>query len=139
MSKERAIYITKADYNRLLDLIHQFQSRQIEASHHLEQLEGELRRAHIVPPQKIAPDVITMNSKIRLKDMDTGEILDYQLVYPQDADPESGRISVLAPVGTALLGFRKGDDILWEVPSGQRHLHVQEVLYQPEAAGDFTL
>jgi regulator of nucleoside diphosphate kinase len=139
MANQRAIYITKLDYERLTDLIHQFQGRQIEAPKHLEQLEAELKRAKIVSPKKIAPDVITMNSTIRLKDTDTGEVFDYRLVYPQEADPENGRISVLAPIGTALLGFRVGDDIQWDVPAGRRHLHVQEVLFQPEATGDFTL
>jgi regulator of nucleoside diphosphate kinase len=139
MANQRAIYITKLDYERLTDLIRQFQSRQIEAPKHLEQLEAELKRAKIVSPKKIAPDVITMNSTIRLKDTDSGEVFDYHLVYPQEADPENGRISVLAPIGTALLGFRVGDDIQWDVPAGQRHLHVQEVLFQPEATGDFTL
>ncbi|MBP8605340.1 MAG: nucleoside diphosphate kinase regulator [Phycisphaerae bacterium] len=139
MARQRAIYITKSDYERLTNLISQYQSRQMEAPKHLEELEAELKRAHIVSPMKIAPDVITMNSTIRLKDIDTEEVFDYRLVYPQDADPEKGWISVLAPIGTALLGFSAGDDIQWEVPAGQRHLHVQEVLYQPEAAGDYTL
>lgn len=88
MANQRAIYITKLDYERLTDLIHQFQGRQIEAPKHLEQLEAELKRAKIVSPKKIAPDVITMNSTIRLKDTDTGEVFDYRLVYPQEADPE---------------------------------------------------
>lgn len=137
--RQRTIYITKLDYERLTDLIKQYKSRHIEAHKHLEQLEMELNRARIVAPGKIAPDVITMNSTSRLKDTDTQEIFEYRLVYPQDADPENGRISVLAPVGTALLGFRVGDDIHWDVPAGQRHLHVEEVLYQPEAMGDFSI
>jgi regulator of nucleoside diphosphate kinase len=139
MAKQRAIQITKSDYERLTDLIHQYQKGQAEAPKHLEQLEAELKRARIVSSTKIAPDVITMNSTIRLKDMDTDEVFDYRLVYPQDADPETGRISILAPIGTALLGFRVGDNIQWEVPAGQRNLHVEEVLYQPEATGDYTL
>lgn len=137
--KQRAIQITKSDYERLKDLIYQYKSRQAESPRHLDELEAELERAKIVPPKKIAPDVITMNSTIRLKDTDTQEVFDYRLVYPQDADPEQGNISILAPIGTALLGFRVGDDIQWEVPAGVRHLHVQEVLYQPEATGDYTL
>lgn len=137
--KQRTIYITKSDHERLTNLINQYKSLQMEAPRHLEQLQAELGRGRIVAPKKITPDVITMNSMVRLKDIDTREVFEYRLVYPQDADPEKGRISVLAPIGTALLGFRVGDDIQWDVPAGQRHLHVEEVLYQPEAMGDYTL
>lgn len=139
MAKQRAIHITKLDYERLTNLIAECKSRQSEAPKHLEQLEAELKRAKIVTPEKIAPDIITMNSTIRLKDTDSGEVFDYRLVYPQEADPEKGWISVLAPIGCALLGFRVGDEIKWDVPAGRRHLHVLEVLFQPEATGDYTL
>jgi regulator of nucleoside diphosphate kinase len=139
MAKQRSIQITQLDYDRLTELIHDFKSRQIESPKHLEQLEDELKRAKVVSPKKVSADVITMNSTIRLKDMDSGEVFDYRLVYPQDADPENGWISILAPIGTALIGFKVGYEINWEVPAGQRHLYVQEVLYQPEATGDFTL
>lgn len=139
MAKRRTIYITKSDYERLTTLISQHKSRQIKDQKHLEELEAELERAKIVEPKRIAPDVITMNTTVRLKDTDTGDVFEYRLVYPQDADPENGRISVLAPIGTALIGFRVGDLIDWKVPAGLRHLHVEEVLYQPEAMGDYTL
>jgi regulator of nucleoside diphosphate kinase len=139
MAKQRSIQITQLDYDRLTELITEYKSRHIESSKHLQQLEDELKRGKIVSPKKISADVITMNSTIRLKDMDSGEMFDYRLVYPQDADPENGQISILAPIGTALIGFRVGDDIYWQVPAGQRHLYIEQVIYQPEAAGDFTL
>jgi len=139
MAKQRSIQITQLDYDRLTELINGYKSRHMESPKHLEQLEEELKRAKIVAPKKIPADVITMNSTIRLKDMESGEVFNYRLVYPQDADPENDCISVLAPIGTALIGFRVGDEIHWDVPAGQRHLFVQEVLFQPEATGDFTL
>ena len=76
-----------------------------------------------------------MNSVVRLRDLDSGETEEYELVYPADADMAHNRISVLAPIGTAILGYRLGDVIEWPVPAGLRRLRVEEVLYQPERAG----
>jgi regulator of nucleoside diphosphate kinase len=80
-----------------------------------------------------------MRSKVRLRDLDTGEEMVYTLVFPSEANFDEGKISVLAPVGTAMLGYRVGSLIEWEVPSGRRRLKVEELLYQPEAAGDYNL
>ena len=78
-------------------------------------------------------------STVRLKDLDSSKELIYSLVFPKEADVDKGKISVLAPVGTAMIGYRVGDIIEWEVPSGLRRLKVEEVLYQPEASGDYHL
>lgn len=75
-----------------------------------------------------------MNSKVRLRDLDTEETETYTLVYPDKADASDGRISVLAPVGTAIIGYQVGDTIDWPVPAGLRRLKVEAVLYQPERA-----
>lgn len=100
---------------------------------------GELDRAEVVPAEQVAPDVVTMNSRVRLLDLADGSHHEYTLVYPGAADFAAGRISVLAPVGTALLGYRVGDEIAWPVPGGERRLRIEEVLYQPEASGEFHL
>lgn len=84
--------------------------------------------------EDVPPDVITMNSTARLRDLDTDEVFDYTLVYPRDA--EAQRISILAPVGSALLGYRIGDVIEWPIPAGTIRLKVEQVMYQPERAGD---
>jgi len=83
--------------------------------------------------------VVTMNSKVILRDLDISEEMNYCLVFPKDADIASGAISVLAPVGTAILGYREGDIVEWPVPSGKRRIRIEKILYQPEAAGDFHL
>ena len=106
---------------------------------YLEKLEGELNRSKVVKSKEIPTDVITMNSKVRLKDLDTREEMIYWLVFPDDANPDQNKISILAPIGTALIGYRVGDVIEWKVPVGLRKLKVLEVLYQPEAAGDYHL
>jgi regulator of nucleoside diphosphate kinase len=80
-----------------------------------------------------------MRSKARLRDLDTGREMVYSLVFPDDADSNKGKISILAPVGTAMIGYGTGDIIEWKVPAGLRTLKVDAVLYQPEASGDYHL
>ena len=79
-------------------------------------------------------DVVTLNSTVRVIDLESSEATDYTIVMPGEANYEAGRISVLAPLGTALLGYRVGDEIEWDVPRGIRRLRIDAVLFQPEAA-----
>ncbi len=137
--KRGQICITKQDRERLEALLASPDVTRDHDRQDLQDLRGELARAKIVAPAAIPPDVVTMNSKVVLRDLDTDEATTYRLVFPRDANVDAGAISILAPVGTAILGFRKGDVIEWRVPSGTRRLRVEEVLYQPEAAGDFHL
>ncbi len=80
-----------------------------------------------------------MNSKVALSDIDTSEEMTYTIVFPKDANIDEGKISVLAPMGTAMLGYRVGDIIEWQVPAGKRRIKIEKILYQPEASGDFHL
>ena len=98
-----------------------------------------MERAEVVAPRDVPTDAVTMNSTVRLRDLGSGKELTYTLVFPNEADVDQGKISILAPIGTAMIGYREGDVIEWEVPSGLRRLKVEEVLYQPEAAGDYHL
>jgi regulator of nucleoside diphosphate kinase len=102
-------------------------------------LEKELSRAEVVAPKDVPADVVTMNSKVSLRDLDTGDEMDITLVFPKDADITQDKVSVLAPIGTAMLGYRVGDVVEWTVPDGVRRLHIEKVLYQPEASGDLHL
>lgn len=140
MVKEVTICITEVDRQRLEKLIEIAGERDQLANHqYLHKLEHELDRAETVAPEAVPANVITMRSKVRLKDMNTGEEMVFTLVFPSEANFDEGKISVLAPVGTAMLGYRVGDCIEWQVPSGLRRLKVAELLYQPEAAGEFNL
>ena len=140
ITKETIIYITEIDLDRLTKLIDRNgNSRRNWNQPYLTRLEGELERAEVVAPQDIPTDAITMHSTVRLRDLGSGKELTYSLVFPNEADVDQGRISVLAPIGTAMIGYRVGDVIEWEVPSGMRKLKVEEILYQPEAAGDYHL
>jgi len=136
---DKNIHITELDRQRLIDLIIQARSGEYRGSIYLEKLRDELDRAQIVIPQKIPSDVITMNSKVVLTDLDSSEEETYTLVYPEHANMAEGKISILAPIGTAMLGYRVGDVFEWEVPAGRRRLKVTKIIYQPEAAGDYEL
>lgn len=136
---ERTIYITDYDMTRLQKLIAEAKQLDRRGNEYLESLEAELTRAVLVAPTAIPANVVTMNSKVCLVDLDTQEEMVYTLVFPGDADLAQGKISVLAPIGTAMLGYRVGDTFAWKIPDGTARLQVKEVLYQPEASGDFHL
>jgi regulator of nucleoside diphosphate kinase len=136
---DKSIYITDQDRRRLLDLIMDAQSGSYRGSVYLEKLRGELDRAQVMAPQQIPADIITMNSQVVLIDLDTQEEETYTLVYPENANTSEGKVSILAPVGTAMLGYRVGDVFEWEVPAGKRHLKVKKILFQPEADGNYEL
>lgn len=101
------------------------------------ELQAELDRADVVEPQAIPPTVVTMNSTVRFAIAETGKEFCLTLVYPRDMDGSADRISILAPVGAALLGLSVGDELTWPGPGGKTMtVRVQEVVYQPERAGE---
>jgi len=135
----RDIWVTDFDLERLRKLLEGTRLWSSRDREHLQRLEEELDQAHVVTATDIPPDVVTMNAQLRLRDLDSGKEMVFTLVFPSDADAEQNRISVLAPLGTAVLGFRRGDAFEWRMPGRVRRLKVEEVLYQPEAAGDYHL
>ena len=137
--KKRTLYITAFDRERLMKLIKDNVNFNNPDKNYLKELEKELDRGKIVEPKNIPKNVITMNSIVRLKDLDTEEEMAYTLVFPDIANIGENKISVLAPIGTALIGYKVEDIIEWKVPAGLRKLKVEEILYQPEAAGDYHL
>jgi regulator of nucleoside diphosphate kinase len=131
MTELPQIYLTQDDMDRLLQLIDAYPGKRFE------RLEAELLRAHVVAQYEIPEDVVTMNSRVVFENEDTGERREVTLVYPGSADIDAGKISVLVPVGTALLGLRVGQSIDWELPGGEmRRYRIAAVPYQPEAAGE---
>ena len=135
----RNIIIISEDYRRLEHLLASEFAEAIGAKSYLVDLRSELQRAVIVDSDEVPYDVITMNSTVRLRDLDTGEVETYTLVYPGQADIAANKLSILAPIGTAILGYRVGDVVRWRVPSGERRLQIEEVLYQPEREGALHL
>jgi regulator of nucleoside diphosphate kinase len=137
VSENRTLFLTRSDVERLTRLIEiHGGGREAETCAALEE---EIGRARVVEPAAVPADVVTMNSRVSFEDVDTGERLEMTLVYPHDADVDHGRVSVLAPVGSALLGLSVGQSVEWPVPGGKRRLRVEAVTYQPEAAGRFDL
>ena len=136
-SKDNLV-ISSFDKQRLMRLLKSGETA-AEQREELEDLAREIERGTEVRPQEIPPDVVTMNSTVRVTDVDSGSTYTYTIVFPADADYEKGKISILAPLGTALLGFRVGDTVDWNMPRGVRRLRIEEIIYQPEAAGDFHL
>jgi regulator of nucleoside diphosphate kinase len=135
--RRRSIFITSFDLKRLQNLLSDLDGSVDVMADNLEGLKKELNRAVPVAPKEVPPDVITMNSTVRLEDCDSGETMVYTLVFPHESRIEDNKISVLAPIGTAMLGYRVGDVFEWNVPAGKRRIRIREVLYQPEAWGDF--
>jgi regulator of nucleoside diphosphate kinase len=131
------IVITSVDFERLQNVLdaHPFERDQRA----IDYLDAELSRARVVPPWEIAANVVTMNSRFRYAEQATGESRTVTLVYPSKADMGRGWLSVLAPVGCALLGLTVGQRIEWPLPNGTlRSFGISEILFQPEAAGEYA-
>jgi regulator of nucleoside diphosphate kinase len=137
MATTRKIYLTKQDMERLQSLVELSSGRDRPFA---DALEEELGRAIVMPQKKIPPDVVTMNSRVVVEDEKTGAKREITLVFPHASNAEAGKVSVLAPVGAAVLGLKVGESIEWPLP-GKRttRLRIVSVEYQPEASGDFHL
>jgi len=134
--KTGEIYITGYDMERLRALIEIYGG---DDTPYLDRLEEELDRAMIVDPKDIPADVVTMNSVVRIKDLDTGEEKSFALVFPNKTGIGEKSVSVLAPIGTALIGCREGDSIDWDVPGGTKRIQIVQIVYQPERIGNYDL
>ncbi|OTA19276.1 nucleoside diphosphate kinase regulator [Xenorhabdus beddingii] len=133
--KKPKIIINELDAERLDSLLEQpaFANTSIADA-----LNEELDRADIVAPVDIPADVVTMNSEIRFIDLGSNEERVRTLVYPASLKDSTKHLSVMAPLGAALLGLRVNDEITWELPNGEKtRIKVLEILYQPEAAGEY--
>jgi regulator of nucleoside diphosphate kinase len=132
--KSRSIIVADADMDRLSRLVQALKHSLFRDQLQLESLEQTLASAEVAPWARIPRDVITMNSTIRVLDLDTRKKERYKLVFPDNADIATSQISVLAPVGIALLGRRQGDVVETKVPGGARRLSVEWVSQRPRTA-----
>jgi regulator of nucleoside diphosphate kinase len=133
------IFVSRQDLMRLQQLISKVRRESDMDAEYLDRLEAKLERAELIEARAVPADVVTMNSRVQLRDDESGEVHAYTLVFPEGADPAQDRISVLAPVGAALLGAREHERIAWRIPTGEKRMRVEKILYQPEAAGDYHL
>lgn len=136
---EQAIVLTDHDAKRLEALINGRRETTYRDKGHLLELEYELSRAAVVDTKFVPSNIVTMNSKVLLRDISNDKEMIVTLVFPRDARIEDGRISVLTPVGTAILGYAEGDTIEWPMPGGVKRIKIEKILYQPEASGDYHL
>jgi regulator of nucleoside diphosphate kinase len=134
MNEDNDIIVTARDHAELNSVIAVTGKVSQRVKWELRLLENELRRARIVAPEELPPDVITINSRAELLDLETGERMEFTLVLPANENVNDGKISVLAPLGTAMLGYSVGDEFVWHVPHGLRRLKVIKLHFQPQAS-----
>ena len=134
---ERSLYINELDHKRLMRLIEDALNGVTEQSNSLRSLQVELTRANVVNAEELPRDVVTMRSRVLI--MLDDEEKEITLVYPNEANHSTGKISILSPIGTAIIGYREGDVINWLTPGGLKRIRIKKVLYQPEASGDYEL
>jgi regulator of nucleoside diphosphate kinase len=128
------IVVREIDARRLRGLLAARRDSTLRDEAHLDELESELERALLVSADAVPPNVVVMDSAVCVLDLANDERREFTLVYPAEADPRVGRISVLAPLGTALLGFREGDEVEWLMPGGLRRLRIEQVRSRDETA-----
>jgi regulator of nucleoside diphosphate kinase len=136
-SARNPIHITSRDKQLLEELLAEVEASSSRWRGDLRSLRDELQRAIVVEPEDVPDDVITMNSRAEMLDLETGETVTFTLVFPSQANVDEEKISVLAPIGAGMLGYRLKDEFEWNVPGGVRRMRVTRIHYQPEAAGDF--
>ena len=137
---QQNIRITAHDHQRLTQLIIDLGRLPAAATSGADTLAELLDTGRIVPPQDIPVNVVTMNSRVQYQDLETGELREACVVYPEDANPAGGRISVLSPVGASLLGLAAGDETILPLPHGRSAcIRICKVVWQPEAHGEYAL
>jgi len=125
---EHSIVVSAADVRTLRGLLGLSRDSSTRDQAHVQELETELERAVVLDSAEVPSDVIRLHSRVRLLDLTSDKRIEYALVLPADGDLAANRISVLAPLGTALLGYREGDEVEWMMPGGPRRLRVERVL-----------
>lgn len=135
----KKVTLTKNDYTRIYKAITDAKNSKTINSNEAEKLLSELSKAEIVPSEKIDKDVVTMNSEVKLFFENTQKEQSFKIVYPQDSNLKENKISIFSPIATALIGYKIGDEIEWIVPGGMTKIKIIDLIYQPEAAGDFDL
>jgi regulator of nucleoside diphosphate kinase len=138
-SGNRTIYVTEADKARLEKLLAEEILKAKNGFGHLEGLTKELMKSKVVKSADVPPNVVTMNSRVLLRHLERQKSEEYVLVFPRDADEKTSKISVLSPIGTAMIGCRVGHVFEVKTGDGAIGMMVEKILYQPEAAGDYHL
>ena len=132
----KQMLVTVNDYRRLIGLM-EVASLKAKKPQIAEQLYNALMGAKMLPPENISSSVITMDSRVLVRDLSSGREAELTIVYPKDADNRQGKISVFSEIGIALLGQQGGDTVSWKVTAGNGQFEILEITYQPEAVGNY--
>lgn len=135
----KKLIINRLDYARIRKCIYDAKQFKSISNAEAEKLITELDSADIVDPEAIPSNVVTMNSIVKLIFLDSNKQVQFQIVYPEMANVKENKISIFSPIATALIGYQVGDEIEWIVPAGLTKIKIDEIVYQPEAAGEFDL
>lgn len=133
------IIINRLDYSRIKNCISDAKQLKSISKAEAEKLLLELDSAKIVEPEAIPSNVVTMNSIVRISFLNSSKQVQFQIVYPKQANIRENKISIFSPIATALIGYKVGDEVEWVVPAGLTKIKIDEIIYQPEAAGDYDL
>ena len=136
---EEKIAMTELDAVRLKNLIISCRNDKKTDTKNLQFLLNEIGRAEITKSKQIAPDIVTMNCIIEIYNYQSNKDLTVKLVYPTEADYKTGNVSILSPLGSALLGYREGDRVCFDAPGGNVEVYITSITYQPEANGQYQV
>ena len=135
----KMLIINRLDYARIKKCISDAKQFNSISKAEADKLNNELDSAEIVEPDAIPSNVVTMNSIVKLSFLNNNKQVQFQIVYPDQGNLKENKISIFSPIATALIGYKVGDEIEWIVPAGLTNIRIDEIIYQPDAAGDFTL
>jgi len=133
------LIVNKLDFARIQKCISDSKQSRSISNIEADTLLNELNSAEIVEPSAVPSDVVTMNSIVKLSFLNNNKQVQFQIVYPFQANVKENKISIFSPIATALIGYKVNDEIEWIVPAGLTKIRIDEIIYQPEAAGDFNL
>jgi regulator of nucleoside diphosphate kinase len=133
------IIINRLDYARIKKCINDAKQFKSISNAEAEKLMKELDSAQIVTPENIPSNVVTMNSIVKVSFLNNNKQVQFQIVYPDQANFKENKISIFSPIATALIGYKVADEIEWIVPAGLTNIRIDEIIYQPEASGDYSL
>lgn len=135
----KQLLINRLDYARIKRSIVEAQEVRSISKAEAEKLMQELDAAEIVKPELIPANVVTMNSIVKVSFLNNNKQVQFQIVYPGHASLKEHKISIFSPIATALIGYKEGDEVEWIVPAGLTKIRIDEIVYQPEATGDYSL
>ncbi len=135
----KKLIVNRLDYARIKKSISDARQFNSISKADADKLISELDSASIVEPESVPSDVVTMNSIVKLSFLNNDKQVQFQIVYPDQSNFRENKISIFSPIATALIGYRVNDEIEWIVPSGLTRIRIDEIIYQPEAAGHLNL